>query len=81
MNPNNPISPKVVAATIWAVAGPIIVALVAGLIDWIATSDGHSWLATLPNWVQFAAPVVISAVSAAIAGYRTRDPLRNVNGI
>jgi len=75
MNPN-PVSPKVIAATIWAIAGPIIVALIAGLIDWIATDDGHSWLATLPNWVQFFAPVVISAISAAIAGYRTRDPLR-----
>lgn len=77
----NPVSPKVVAATIWAVAGPVLVALVAALIDWIATDNGHSWLATLPNWVQFTAPVVIAAASSAIAGYRTRDPLRIVNGI
>lgn len=77
----NPVSPKVIAASVAAVAGPIVVALVAALVDWIATPPGQSWLLSMPDWLQFLAPVIIAAISAAIAGYRTRDPLRDVNGI
>lgn len=68
VDPSTVISPKVTASTLAAFLAPVLVALLDAV-----TVD---LLAPLGSW----APVVlagIAALSAAVAGYFTRDPLRS----
>jgi hypothetical protein len=75
---DTPVSPKVVAAGIWGVAFPIVIALVSALISYLTVGDGAALLESLPSWAQVLIPVVLSAVGAVIGGYNKADPLREV---
>lgn len=73
---DNPVSPKTKAAILWAVLGPVIVALITTLISWVATDDGQAWLKAMPDWLQLLLTALVAAASAGIAAYRVIDPLR-----
>jgi hypothetical protein len=72
----NPVSPKVTAATFAPIVVLAVIAGVSVLISWIATGDGQSWLHALPDWLQLVLTAVIAAASVFIAGYKAVDPLR-----
>lgn len=73
-----PISPKVVAATVWAFVAPLLLAALLALVSYLMTDDGRALFAAVPTWVQVPLLAFISALSAALAGYRKRDALRDI---
>lgn len=74
--PDNPVSPKVKAAVLWGILVPAVIAGISYLISWIATADGQAWLKGLPDGLQIALAVLVAVASAAVAAYKTLDPLR-----
>lgn len=73
-----PISPKVVAATAWAFVAPLLLAAVVALVSYLLTDDGRALFGSLPTWVQVPLFAFVSALSAALGGYRKADVLRDL---
>ena len=68
---SNPVSPKVVAAGLWSVVVPSVVALVLVAIDYFLTS-GPSLFPSIPAWVW----PILGSVGAIVGGYLKTDPER-----
>lgn len=73
---DNPTSPKVKAMILWGVLVPAVIAGLSYLISWIATDDGQAWLKALPDWLQIVLAVLVAIAAAAVAAWKTLDPLR-----
>lgn len=70
------VSPKVVASTVGAFAGPIVLA--AGLAAVGAIIDQPALLDAVPDLVRVPLLAALGAAAAALAGYRQRDALRDL---
>jgi hypothetical protein len=80
VNAANPVSPKVVAGLIAGAVVPIVLSVLASILNWLVTGDGQSWLDGLlvgtPPWLPVVVLALVSSLSAAVAGYLKTDPLR-----
>lgn len=70
------VSPKVVASTIGAVVAPIALAAVATIVGAIVGQP--ELLEGAPPLLRLVILATLSAVGSAVAGYRSRDPLRDL---
>jgi hypothetical protein len=80
MSAANPVSPKVVAGLIAGAVVPIVLSVLASILNWLVTGDGQSWLESIlvgtPPWLPVVVLALVSSLSAAVAGYLKVDPLR-----
>lgn len=72
MSASNPWSPKVIIAAAVSFVAPIILAAVAGGVDYLAGTDLMSWDGFLKAVIAGA----ITSASTTFAAYRKTDPLR-----
>lgn len=80
MNAANPVSPKVVVGLIAGAVVPVVLSVLASILNWLVTGNGQSWLDGLlvgtPPWLPVVVLALVSSLSAAVAGYLKTDPLR-----
>jgi hypothetical protein len=71
-----PVSPKVVLASVGALLLPILLTGLASLVGYVI---GHpDVLADVPEWLRVPVLAMLAAIGALVAGYRQRDPIREV---
>ena len=77
MSSVNPVSPKVIFAAAAAFVVPIISAGVLALISFLLTDSGRELFRDIPLWVRIPLWAMLAAAGAMVAGYQSRDEIRD----